>query len=161
MKDYCKKLINYCSKKNMNISLAESCTGGMIASKLISVSGASKVIDLGLITYSNKSKNLLLNIDLKYIEKHGAVSDKVAELMVKGLSKISKSDICLSVTGIAGPKGGTMKKPVGLVYHGFYFKKQNKTLTVKKQYYGTRTKIRREASQFSVYFVSTYLNLSI
>ncbi len=148
MVNYSKKLISYCAKNNLSISIAESCTGGMISSKLISIPGASKVIDCGLITYSNLSKNLYLDIPLNIIQKYGAVSTQVAELMVNGLKNKLKSDFFISTTGVAGPVGGSKNKPVGTVYHSFYFKK--KIITLKKKYNGTRFNIRLNASLFSI-----------
>ena len=125
MKDLVKKLNN----KKLKISFAESCTGGMLASTITSISGASKVFGLGLVTYSNDAKINILKINKKIIQKHGAVSPECCEAMVKCLSKISKAQINVSVTGIAGPNGGTKKKPVGLVYIGV--KKYDKLLITK------------------------------
>lgn len=123
-----KKLI----KKKLRISFAESCTGGMLASSLISISGASKVFDLGLITYSNQAKIKILRVNKSIIKKYGAVSNECCKSMVLNLSKISKAQINVSVTGIAGPNGGTKKKPVGLVFIGV--KKSNKFL-ISKNYF--------------------------
>ena len=120
-----KSLVKILIKKNLKISFAESCTGGLIASSITSVSGASKVFGLGLITYSNQAKINILKINKKIIQKHGAVSYECCLAMVKNLSKISKANINISITGVAGPKGGTKRKPVGLVYIGI--KKGNKT----------------------------------
>jgi nicotinamide-nucleotide amidase len=125
MKDLVKKLNN----KKLKISFAESCTGGMLASTITSISGASKVFGLGLVTYSNQAKINILKVDKKVIQKFGAVSAECCEAMVKCLSKLSKAQINVSVTGIAGPNGGTKKKPVGLVYIGV--KKYNKILITK------------------------------
>ena len=113
-----KSFINLLIKKKIKISVAESCTGGMLASKITSVSGASKVFNFGLVTYSNQAKIEILKINKKIIQKYGAVSRQCCLAMVKGLSKISKTNINVSITGIAGPKGGTKEKPVGLVYIG-------------------------------------------
>ena len=120
-----KKLI----KKKLRISLAESCTGGMLASSITSTSGASKVFTLGLVTYSNDVKINILKVNKKIIQKHGAVSAECCESMVKCLSQLSKAHINVSITGIAGPKGGTKTKPVGLVYIGV--KRSNKLLITK------------------------------
>ena len=124
MKNINKKIINLLNKKRLKISIAESCTGGMLSSSFTSISGSSKVFELGLVTYSNRSKNVLLKIPNKTIKKYGAVSFQCCYFMVKNLSKITKSKITVSVTGIAGPSGGTRKKPVGLVFIGI--KKGNK-----------------------------------
>ena len=118
MKKNIKKIINLLNRKKIKISFAESCTGGMLSSAITSESGASKVFSLGLVTYSNYSKNRILKIPKKIIKKHGSVSAECCLSMVNNLSKISKSDVCISITGIAGPGGGTKQKPVGLVYIG-------------------------------------------
>ena len=119
-----KSLIRILTKKKLKISFVESCTGGMLASTITSISGASKVFNLGLITYSNQAKIKVLKVNKNIIKKYGAVSYECCYAMVKNLSKISKANINISITGIAGPKGGTKKKPVGLVYIGV--KKGNK-----------------------------------
>jgi len=119
-----KSLIKLLIKKKLKISFAESCTGGLLASSITSISGASKVFNLGLVTYSNQSKIKILKVNRNIIKKYGAVSHECCYAMVKNLSKISKANINISITGIAGPKGGTKQKPVGLVYIGV--KKSNK-----------------------------------
>jgi nicotinamide-nucleotide amidase len=119
-----KSLIRILIKKKLKISFAESCTGGLLASTITSISGASKVFNLGLITYSNQAKNKVLKVNKNILKKYGAVSHECCSAMVKNLSKISKASINVSITGIAGPKGGTKQKPVGLVYIGV--KKGNK-----------------------------------
>ena len=113
-----KSLIRILTKKKLKISLVESCTGGLLASSITSVSGASKIFNLGLVTYSNQAKIKLLKINKNIINKYGAVSHECCLAMVNNLSKISKANINISVTGLAGPKGGTQKKPIGLVYIG-------------------------------------------
>ena len=112
------------TKKKLKISFAESCTGGLLTSSITSISGASKIFDLGLITYSNQAKIRMLKVNKNIIKKYGAVSHQCCYSMVKNLSKISKANINVSITGIAGPKGGTKQKPLGLVYIGV--KKGNK-----------------------------------
>ena len=124
-----KKVVKKLSKKKIKISIVESCTGGMLSSSITSISGSSKVFSIGLVTYSDKSKSKILNISKKIIKKNGAVSEQVCRAMVKNVSKISKTNMSISVTGIAGPSGGTRKKPVGLVYIGI--KKGNK-ISIKK-----------------------------
>ena len=119
-----KSLIRLLIKKKLKISFAESCTGGLLSSSITSISGASKVFNLGIVTYSNISKIKVLKINRNIIRKYGAVSHECCSAMVKNLSKISKANINVSITGIAGPKGGTKEKPVGLVYIGV--KKGNK-----------------------------------
>ena len=113
-----KSLIKILTKKKLKISCVESCTGGLLAGTITSKSGASKVFDLGLVTYSNKAKIKVLKVNKNIIKKYGAVSHECCSTMVKNLSKISKANINVSITGIAGPKGGTKQKPVGLVYIG-------------------------------------------
>ena len=113
-----KSLIRILNKKKLKISFVESCTGGLLASSITSISGASKVFNLGLVTYSNQAKIKILKLDKKIIRKYGAVSHQCCTSMVNNLSKISNASINISITGIAGPKGGTNKKPVGLVYIG-------------------------------------------
>ena len=124
-----KSLIKLLTKKKLKVSFVESCTGGLLASTVTSISGASKIFSLGLITYSNKAKIKVLKVNNNIIKKYGAVSTECCIEMVKNLSKISKANINVSITGIAGPKGGTKQKPVGLVYIGI--KKGNKTLVKK------------------------------
>ena len=120
-----KSLIKILIKKKIKVSFAESCTGGLLASTVTSINGASKVFNLGLITYSNQSKIKVLKVNKNIIKKYGAVSHECCKSMVKNLAKISKANINIAITGIAGPKGGTKQKPVGLVYIGI--KKGNKT----------------------------------
>ena len=129
MKKLPQKIVKLLSKKKLKISFAESCTGGLLSCAITSVSGSSKVFALGLVTYSNQSKNNILKIPKKTLIKYGAVSYESCLTMVKNLSKISKTEVSVSITGIAGPKGGSRKKPVGLVYIGI--KKGNKTLVKK------------------------------
>ncbi len=119
-----KTLIKILTKKKLKIALAESCTGGLLASTITSISGASKIFNLGLVTYSNQAKIKILKVNSNIIKKYGAVSHECCSAMVKNLSRISKANINVSITGIAGPKGGTKQKPVGLVYIGI--KKSNK-----------------------------------
>ena len=129
MKKLSQKIVKVLRKKGLKISFAESCTGGLLSSSITSISGSSKIFTIGLITYSNQSKISLLKVPKKIISKHGAVSYETCLSMVKNLNKISKTNISVSITGIAGPKGGTKKKPVGLVFIGI--KKGNKTLVRK------------------------------
>ena len=124
-KDIVKKLI----KKKIKISIAESCTGGLLSGAITSVSGSSKIFTIGLVAYSNKSKIKVLQVSKKIIKKYGAVSEQVCSAMAKSIAKIAKTKMSVSVTGIAGPSGGTRKKPVGLIYVGI--KKGNK-INIKK-----------------------------
>jgi nicotinamide-nucleotide amidase len=112
------KIVANLKKKKLKISFAESCTGGLLSSTITSVSGSSKIFSMGLVTYSNESKITVLKIPKNIIQKYGAVSVQCCLSMVNNLSKISKSKVCISITGVAGPNGGTRHKPVGLVYIG-------------------------------------------
>ena len=129
MKKLSQKIVKLLSKKKLKISFAESCTGGLLSSTITSISGSSMVFTIGLVTYSNQAKINILKIPKRIIMKHGAVSYETCLSMVKNLNKISKTNISVSITGVAGPKGGTKIKPVGLVYIGI--KKGNKTLVKK------------------------------
>jgi len=130
-------LIKKLVKKKLKISFAESCTGGMLSSAITSISGASKVFNIGLITYSNHAKIKFLKVNKNIIEKYGAVSHECCFAMVKNLSKISKANINVSITGIAGPNGGTKQKPVGLVFIGI--KKGNK-IVIKKNLFNSKNR---------------------
>ena len=132
-----KKLINLLKKKKLKISFAESCTGGLMSSIITSNSGSSKVFNLGLVTYSNQAKQKILKVPHKIIKKYGAVSVQCCLSMVNNLSKISNSHINISITGIAGPKGGTRKKPVGLVFVGLKFKRKT---FIKKYLFKNKTR---------------------
>ena len=129
MKKISKKVVGLLRKKKLKISFAESCTGGLLASSITSVSGSSKIFTLGLVTYSNQAKIKILRVPKRIILKYGAVSRETCLSMVENLSKISMTNISMSITGVAGPKGGTKEKPVGLVFIGI--KKGNKTLIKK------------------------------
>ena len=113
-----KKIISLIKRKRMKLAIAESCTGGILSSSITSVSGSSKIFTMGLVTYSNRAKTSILKVPQKIIKKYGAVSVQCCLAMVNNLSKISNSKVCVSITGIAGPKGGSKQKPVGLVYIG-------------------------------------------
>ena len=138
MKNISQKVVNLLKRKKLKIAFAESCTGGMLSSTITSVSGSSKVFTMGLVTYSNQAKTNILKVPKQIIKKHGAVSIQCCCSMVNNLSKITKSNIAVSVTGIAGPTGGSKKKPIGLVYiglkrankvkiHRFVFKNKGRT----------------------------------
>ena len=129
MKKLSQKVVKLLSKKRLKISFAESCTGGLLSSSITSISGSSKVFSLGLVTYSNQSKISILKVPKKIIMNHGAVSYETCLYMVKNLNKICRTNISVSITGVAGPKGGTKQKPIGLVYIGI--KKGNKSLIKK------------------------------
>ena len=130
-------LIKKLVKKKLKISFVESCTGGLLASSITSISGASKIFNLGLVTYSNQAKIKFLKVNKNIIKKYGAVSHECCLAMVNNLSKISKANINVSITGIAGPNGGTKQKPVGLVYIGI--KRGNKT-QINKCFFKNKTR---------------------
>ena len=151
-----KKIVSLLKKKKLKISFVESCTGGMLSSAITSVSGSSKVFTLGLVTYSNHSKTKMLKIPKNIIRKYGSVSEQVCLTMVKNLSKISKTNISVSITGIAGPSGGTKIKPIGLVYVGI--KKGNK-IEVKKYLFKNkgRSYIQKAAVNKSLGLILSFL----
>tara|TARA_B100001175_G_scaffold259888_1_gene228687 strand:- start:35 stop:499 length:465 start_codon:yes stop_codon:yes gene_type:complete len=126
-----KKLI----KKKLTISVAESCTGGLLAYNLTKLANSSKYFEMGLTSYSNKSKINILKVNKNIIQKYGAVSKECCKSMVQNLSKISKSKINVSITGIAGPGGFTKDKPIGLVYIGV---KKGNILLIKKNKFKTK-----------------------
>ena len=132
------KIVKLLTKKKLTVSFAESCTGGLLASSITSISGSSKVFNMGLVTYSNNAKVKLLKVPKKTIIKYGAVSYETCLSMVKNLSKISRSNISISITGVAGPNGGTKEKPVGLVYVGL--KKGSKTI-IKKNLFKSKKRV--------------------
>jgi nicotinamide-nucleotide amidase len=138
MKNLAYKLVKKLIQKKLKISFAESCTGGMLSSTITSVSGSSKIFNLGLITYSNKAKINILKVPKKIISKYGAVSNECCLSMVKNLSEISKANISVSITGVAGPNGGTKLKPVGLVYIGI---KKGNRISVQKNLFKNKNRI--------------------
>ena len=155
MKKLSKKVINLLRKKKLKISFAESCTGGMLASSITAIKGSSKIFTLGLITYSNQSKINILKVRRNIIIKHGAVSYETCLSMVKNLSLMSKTHISVSITGVAGPGGGTKSKPVGLVYIGV---KKGKKILIKKYLFKSK---KREVIQRSSVNKAINLVLSI
>ena len=156
MKLLAKKIVKILIKKKLKISFAESCTGGLLSSTITSVNGSSKVFTLGLLTYSNQSKTQILKVSKNIIRKYGSVSEQVCLAMVKNLSKISKTNISVSITGIAGPSGGTKIKPIGLVYVGI--KKGNK-IEVKKYLFKNkgRSYIQKAAVNKSLGLILSFL----
>ena len=156
MNSIVKHVVNRLIKKKFTLATAESCTGGMLSEKITSVSGSSKAFSHGFVTYSNKSKILLLNINKNAIKKYGAVSKEICLLMLKNLNKKIKSNISIAITGIAGPSGGTKTKPVGLVYIGI--KKGNKII-VKKNIFikRDRIQIQKAATNESLKLILSFL----
>ena len=156
MKKLSQKIVRLLTKKRLKISLAESCTGGLLSSSITSISGSSKVFTIGLVTYSNQSKISILKVPINIIRKHGAVSYEACLSMVKNINKISKTNISVSVTGIAGPKGGTKKKPLGLVFIGI--KKGNKTLVRKYLFKNKkRTSIQKTAVNKALNLILSFI----
>ena len=120
------KIAKILTEKGLTISTAESCTGGLLSSKLTDVSGSSAFVHLNFVTYSNEAKNKILNVKKETLEKYGAVSEECAYEMACGLYNATGADICVSTTGIAGPTGGSAEKPVGLMYSAIYTKSKFK-----------------------------------
>ena len=143
-----KKLTELLILKNMSIAVAESCTGGLLSSSLTSIPGASSYFNCGFITYSNESKIKMLNVDSQTIELFGAVSERVAYEMAVGAGQHSQSDLAISVTGIAGPSGGTAEKPVGMVCFGFYVEGEVSTTT--QFFSGVRSEIVSDSIAFAL-----------
>ena len=156
MKKLSQKIVRLLRKKRLKISFAESCTGGLLSSTITSISGSSKVFTIGLVTYSNQSKIRTLKIPKNIIRKYGAVSYETCLAMVKNLSKISKTNISVSITGIAGPKGGTKKKPVGLVFISI---KKNNKISVRKYLFKNKNRlyIQKAAVNKSLDFIFSFI----
>ena len=156
MNTFTKKIVNNLIKKRLTISVAESCTGGFLSNSFTSIAGSSKIFTLGIVSYSNQSKINVLKVPKKTIEKHGSVSEEVCLIMLKNLNKMSKTNISISVTGIAGPGGGTKKKPVGLVYIGI---KKNDKILIKKYLFENkgRSYIQKTAVNKSLQLILNFL----
>jgi len=156
MKPLSKKIVKKLIKKKLKISIAESCTGGLLSGAIASVSGSSKVFSVGLVAYSNQSKINLLKVSKNIIRKYGAVSEQVCLYMVKNVSKIGKTHMSVSITGIAGPSGGSKIKPVGLVYVGI---KKGNRIEVKKYLFKNkgRSYIQRAAVNKSLGLILSFL----
>ena len=141
-----KKILNKLIMKNISISTAESCTGGLLAYNFVKNTNSSKVFKGGCITYSNEMKIKELKVKKVSLKKNGAVSYQVAEEMIEGLYNKNKTKICISTTGIAGPGGSTLNKPVGLIYIGIRIYK--KKIIIKKNFKGTRMQIQKKCVNF-------------
>ncbi len=141
-------LVEYLTAKKKTISMAESCTGGLLASKLTAVSGASAVLEGAMVTYSNRIKQEWLGVDAKTLEKYGAVSKETVKEMLDGIQKVANSDIAVAISGIAGPTGGTKEKPVGTVYIGV--KNINKTEIKKFNFNGDRGFIQEQSARAAI-----------
>ena len=144
-------------KKNITISVAESCTGGLLSSKLTRLSGSSEYFQMGLVTYSNKAKIKILRVNKKIIDKYGSVSPECCRSMVQNLSKLSKSKINVSITGIAGPRGGTKEKPVGLVYIGL---KKGRKIVIKTNLFKNKKRIliQRKTVEEALEMIKNFIN---
>ena len=141
-----KKILNKLIMKNISVSTAESCTGGLLAYNFVKNTDSSKVFKGGYITYSNEMKIKELKVKKVSLNKNGAVSYQVAEEMIEGLYKKNKTKLCLSTTGIAGPGGSTKNKPVGLIFIGIRFNKKN--IILKKNFKGTRIQIQKKCVNY-------------
>ena len=141
-----KKILNKLILKNISVSTAESCTGGLLAYNFVKNTDSSKVFKGGYITYSNQMKVKELKVKTVSLKKYGAVSSQIAEEMLAGLYKNNKTKICISTTGIAGPSGSTQNKPVGLIYIGIRINKKN--IIIKKNFKGTRIQIQKKCVNF-------------
>lgn len=147
------QVVNKLIEKNYRISFAESCTGGLCCGTLVNVSNASKVLDMSFVTYANEAKVELINVNPDTIEKYGVVSEEVAGEMCKGIAEKAHSEVGVGVTGVAGPTGGTDKKPVGMICFGFYI---NGEVTTRTMQFGNLG--RNNVRDCSVKFVFNTLN---
>ena len=142
------KLVKLLIKNNYKISMAESCTGGLLASTIVSVPSASSVLEMSFVTYSNESKNKLCGVQFSTIDKYGVVSENVAKEMAVGVSRVANSQVGVGITGLAGPTGGTVELPVGTVCFGFCINGQAVTKT--NHFSGNRNTVRKKAVDFAV-----------
>lgn len=149
MQDSLKNLIEHLSERRMMIATAESCTGGLLAAALTHQAGSSRIFDCGFITYSNESKISALDVPAEIIARHGAVSSETALAMARGVLEKTRADLAISITGIAGPGGGTPEKPVGLVHFGFALRGKM-TKSTEHHFTGARMSIRRKAVSFAI-----------
>jgi len=159
MQDLVEELTGLLESKNMKLAVAESCTGGLLSTTLTHRPGASKIFDCGFVTYSNESKIKSLGIPAQFIETHGAVSAEVAELMARNLIEKSDADLTVSITGIAGPDGGTPSKPVGLVFFG-YALKGGSSGSLSQNFPGKRNEIQTQAVVTALKHLITVLQKS-
>lgn len=143
------QLLDLLREKNLHISTAESCTGGMIATSLTAIAGSSEVVNGGIVSYTNEIKHNVLGVKTETLEKYSAVSEECTREMAEGVAKLLKTEVSVSVSGYAGPSGGTAEKPTGTVCFGFYV--QGKTSSTTKHFIGDRANVRREAVLFAVH----------
>ena len=152
------KIGNILTANNLTISTTESCTGGLLSSRLTDVSGSSAYIRLNLVTYANEAKNKMLQVQSEILDKYGAVSEECSYQMAKGLCKLTNSDICVSTTGIAGPTGGSKEKPVGLMFSTIYSKNKFKTYKIQVDSNLSRTEIKEKFTQKVLENILDFLN---
>ncbi len=150
------KLIKICQQRGIRLATAESCTGGLLAGLLTEIPGSSSVVERGFVTYSNASKSDLLKVPQALIAGHGAVSQEVAHAMAQGALYCSQADIALSVTGIAGPGGGTEQKPVGLVWFSLA-SRQGGGRTCSEQFSGGRQEVRIQAVKKAISIIKEWV----
>ena len=143
-----RRLLELLKERELVLATAESCTGGLVAKRITDVPGSSSAFAGGVVTYSNEMKMKLLGVKEETLDSHGAVSHETAYEMARGLSDLTGADVCVSVTGIAGPDGGSDEKPVGLVYVGISIDKKARTYKLLLGEYGSREKIRTATSEF-------------
>lgn len=151
-------IIDKAGAEGLMVTAAESCTGGLIAAALTDVPGASAVVERGFVTYSNEAKNEMLGVPMTIIARHGAVSGPVARAMAKGALLHSRADVAVSVTGIAGPSGGTTRKPVGLVWFGLAVKGGMTRVERRVFSYGSRDFVRTKATETALHLMLTALS---
>lgn len=152
------KIGNILTANNLTISTTESCTGGLLSSRLTDVSGSSAYIRLNLVTYANEAKNKMLQVQSEILDKYGAVSEECSYQMAKGLCELTNSDICVSTTGIAGPTGGSKEKPVGLMFSTIYSKNKFKTYKIQVDSNLSRTEIKEKFTQKVLENILDFLN---
>lgn len=150
------KIVRFLNEHNMTITTVESCTGGLIAARLVNVSGASNVFSEGYVTYSENAKAKMVGVNPETIEKYNVVSEEVAYEMASGGAKTANADVAVSVTGVAGPLGGTKEIPVGTVCIGVYYK--NKVITGKFLFNGDRLQVRKQAVDKALEMVWNEIN---
>ncbi len=160
MDDLAKKLNDLLLEKDLRLATAESCTGGMVSSNIISCAGASKIFDRGFITYTNSSKQEILNVSENIINYYGAVSEQCANAMAIGALDNSQANIAVAITGIAGPEGGSEEKPVGLVYIAVEFK-WDKSEIKKFNFTGSRNEIREQACKAALSMLINVISTAV
>ena len=150
------KVVGLLAEKHLTVTTAESCTGGLIAGTLVNVAGASDVLNEGYVTYSNEAKERLVGVRHETLERYGAVSEQTAREMAEGAARAAGADAALSSTGVAGPGGGTMEKPVGLVYVGCYV--NGKTAVKECRFHGSRMENRLHTVEAALELLIEMLN---